>query len=267
MSNWNALTNNVGLCWIDALCIDQGCFWERQIQVSKMAQIYSQASNVLVWLGACERSSRDAIAYIKEVELGNRDGEGEIRLNSKEKHGISEDLLREASLKLCSALFNRGYWTRMWIVQELILARKWIMACGKDIVNGDVIDLFVLGTPRMNATKAHSILHSKTTYDFTLGSTQPRLDQNIVHFGGRDCSDLRDQVYALLSISRTDRPITADYRIIDNGELYAMVLESIEWETETSLVDLDTHLRRFLRISDKNKYVKRAFNEAIVRFR
>jgi hypothetical protein len=130
-----------------------------------------------------------------------------------------------------------------------------------------VIVSFVLGTSRMNLTKAHSKLHSKTNYKLTVGSTQPRVDQNILHFGGRGCVDLRDQVYALLSISRTDRPITADYRISNNGELYAIVLDSIEWDTETSLMDLDKHLRKFLRISDHDECAMRAFNQAILSFR
>lgn len=37
--------------WIDALCINQADIEERNVQVSRMKQIYSNASRVLIWLG------------------------------------------------------------------------------------------------------------------------------------------------------------------------------------------------------------------------
>ncbi|OAG06323.1 uncharacterized protein CC84DRAFT_1090801, partial [Paraphaeosphaeria sporulosa] len=37
--------------WIDALCIDQTNAAERNHQVQKMGQIYSNAEEVIVWLG------------------------------------------------------------------------------------------------------------------------------------------------------------------------------------------------------------------------
>jgi hypothetical protein len=37
--------------WIDAVCIDQYNIQERSHQVSRMNDIYSQAANVIVWLG------------------------------------------------------------------------------------------------------------------------------------------------------------------------------------------------------------------------
>lgn len=37
--------------WIDALCIDQGNIPERNHQVAQMTSIYSNAEEVIVWLG------------------------------------------------------------------------------------------------------------------------------------------------------------------------------------------------------------------------
>jgi Heterokaryon incompatibility protein (HET) len=38
-------------CWIDAICINQNDIEERNAQVKRMRDIYTQLSYVLVWLG------------------------------------------------------------------------------------------------------------------------------------------------------------------------------------------------------------------------
>jgi hypothetical protein len=43
--------------WVDAICINQGSFRERNQQVQNMAKIYRHATAVLVWLGSEERGS------------------------------------------------------------------------------------------------------------------------------------------------------------------------------------------------------------------
>src|SRR5690242_939239 len=43
--------NKSRVIWVDAICIDQHNILERSHQVSRMNDIYSQASNVVVWLG------------------------------------------------------------------------------------------------------------------------------------------------------------------------------------------------------------------------
>ncbi|KAH8883497.1 heterokaryon incompatibility, partial [Thozetella sp. PMI_491] len=44
-------TNKDRTLWVDAICIRQSDIDERIQQVSRMGDIYSQASRVLVWLG------------------------------------------------------------------------------------------------------------------------------------------------------------------------------------------------------------------------
>lgn len=52
-----------GLIWIDAVCINQNDVVERNAQVARMAEIYSNAVRVLVWLGeGCSPLENDSIA-------------------------------------------------------------------------------------------------------------------------------------------------------------------------------------------------------------
>jgi len=54
--------------WIDAICINQACVEEKNVQVSMMADIYRNARTVLVWLGASMGDSEKAIAYCRRAE-------------------------------------------------------------------------------------------------------------------------------------------------------------------------------------------------------
>lgn len=55
--------------WIDAICIDQSNFRERNHQVEMMADIYNKADCVRVWLGNPTESSNLAIRFIKKEVL------------------------------------------------------------------------------------------------------------------------------------------------------------------------------------------------------
>jgi hypothetical protein len=67
----DALTNIVaigidGWLWIDALCINQADFEERSSQVLLMGNIYSSASEVLIWLGLPRPGIEDLVWAITE---------------------------------------------------------------------------------------------------------------------------------------------------------------------------------------------------------
>ena len=113
--------------WIDFISINQEDLDERAKQVRMMTRIYHTASNVEVWLGP-----EDALVS-KGLEL----------LNEHEKLPSDEDGLRDiTSLWVPSRrdhwkgycrLMQNSYWTRMWVVQEIIVAKsQWEVAlrCG-----------------------------------------------------------------------------------------------------------------------------------------
>jgi hypothetical protein len=111
--------------WIDAICINQGNIHERNHQVAQMAQIYQEAATVVVWLGAPDSSS--AIAF----EL----------LSSPSKWTAfiqpSNDLevlsLGNRQLSALHSLLSREYWERLWIIQEFLMAQKFVLQCGDDL--------------------------------------------------------------------------------------------------------------------------------------
>jgi hypothetical protein len=104
--------------WIDAICINQKNREERNQQVNIMGDIFSIAAYVLVWLGPWNDSSNFATDCIVHANL-NADAENVFPETFKQKRADS-----------VRSLLNRRYWKRVWIIQELILAREIIVLCG-----------------------------------------------------------------------------------------------------------------------------------------
>lgn len=141
--------------WIDAICINQSDNDEKAVQVRLMSSVYSLAKNVLIWLGpepdggafqtirtlaAMYRDSTDE-GYISIETITDREdlqfeermarlGEEVVELADS---GGDEDgrLDFEALWKL---FFDRPWWHRVWVVQEVVLAKAAMVLCGNEFV-------------------------------------------------------------------------------------------------------------------------------------
>jgi hypothetical protein len=98
---------NERILWIDAICIDQSNVPERTAQLRIMPYIYQRAQAVLVSLAKPPRSS----------------------LKKRRKSGavVRMDIPKYKLKNLCS----NEYWKRLWIIQEISLARKLLLYYGK----------------------------------------------------------------------------------------------------------------------------------------
>lgn len=119
---------HVRVFWIDAICICQTDIEERSKQVLRMQDIYSMARDVEVWLGTATDEDSMAMELIRT--LGAVVGDAEIVL--AQGFGATytdtfEDLITAQSpstLHSLSQFFSQPWWTRIWCVQELSLARQ-----------------------------------------------------------------------------------------------------------------------------------------------
>ncbi|KAK1761582.1 heterokaryon incompatibility protein-domain-containing protein, partial [Echria macrotheca] len=92
--------------WIDAVCINQTDNAERSHQVQLMARIYARARRVLVYIGEEDNRSSSLILQL---------GEGKL-----EPWNFAE----------VTALLARPYFWRVWVLQEIALAKSAILLCG-----------------------------------------------------------------------------------------------------------------------------------------
>ena len=53
--------------WMDAICIDQSNSSEKEIQVAMMDKVYSKADKVIVWLGASNQATDEALDWCKDI--------------------------------------------------------------------------------------------------------------------------------------------------------------------------------------------------------
>lgn len=134
-----------GTYWIDALCINQQDIAEKSSQVTLMREIYSAAEAVMVFLGA--RSEESDMAYdlvgklCKLVQEEAFDFQDEISpsVSVAKRYPFEDKKLRELGLPLendpdwvaLAELLSRPYFHRIWVLQELVMARGPVTAfCG-----------------------------------------------------------------------------------------------------------------------------------------
>jgi len=140
--------------WVDALCINQEDSDERASQVRLMDGLYRRASSVLVWLGPADLTTPDALSALNKLAFLGRDAiprssedqqhakasVANIRaddLFNREAHalklGIERIILREWISLI--VFFSRPYFSRVWVIQEVTMARHILMICGRQQVD------------------------------------------------------------------------------------------------------------------------------------
>ena len=129
-----------GLYWIDALCINQADMEERTHQVRLMGKIYSQARLVVAWLGEPDKpESHTAVSVIQELGtlLAPYANAGRI---------VSDGTMvvpNNHFLDIAEKLESNPYWSRTWIVQEVILGQHVIYVQGKHVLFEDNLDSYL----------------------------------------------------------------------------------------------------------------------------
>lgn len=130
------------------------------------------------------------------------------------------------------AIFRRRYWRRMWIVQELRLARGWMLLCGQKQVDYNRIKQLCASPNQLwirnKPVKAILELGSFRNSDLpnTIFREKDRLTTLFRMCKDQECEDPRDKIFALLGIVQDGgHGIAVDYSC-SGLELYARVLTS-----------------------------------------
>lgn len=116
--------------WIDQLCINQANIAEKNAQVALMDCVYSQAEEVISWLGEKDGQTDAAIQLVKKL--------GAWPASDSEPGSAAARLVRAIpgdDWQSLAGLLSRSYFERAWIVQEVALARKLLVLCGDGIID------------------------------------------------------------------------------------------------------------------------------------
>ncbi|KAH7113382.1 heterokaryon incompatibility protein-domain-containing protein [Dactylonectria macrodidyma] len=116
--------------WVDALCINQANDAEKNEQVQMMHHIYTGASTMFAWLGLGDNHSNAAIDWLWSLStIARKDG---VRAASSIAHEVlvEEPYALTPLAHLTLEFFQRSYWSRVWIVQELVFSHNVMVSCG-----------------------------------------------------------------------------------------------------------------------------------------
>lgn len=174
-------TRGIRLIWIDAVCIDQNNTKERGIQVSKMAQIYRQCTKVILYLGP-------DIVPILDDRLPRRQG----------LHTMDPESLKRV-------LMHR-YFTRIWVIQELILAPR-------AVVRVDQTDFYVDST-----TQDIFSQWEQTAAPWLQYATRQRLEvsgsyEALKIISRSQSTDPRDRLFGILGLLPGSSQLRPDYSL------------------------------------------------------
>ncbi|KAK0831145.1 hypothetical protein LTR02_015145 [Friedmanniomyces endolithicus] len=186
--------------WIDAICIDQTNASEVMKQVSMMGRIYSQAFKVPVWLGPAHSDNDDAMQAV--VKYATHQRHPKIRAKFwNSRAGL-------AVARLC----QRAYWTRLWIFQELMLAKSVTILCGGKCVEWtDFCNVMAADfrTPdKYNArNRDYQAVWESPAMSIVEQSLRPlddRLWELMIANQDLRCTELKDRVFGLLGVAKME---------------------------------------------------------------
>lgn len=152
--------------WADSICIDQHNVEERSSQVQLMRQIYTRASKVLIWLGHSDvketELALDLVCQIANTEMVDQEADDAKSAPSatdtvpqayyswRNPHDRLEQAMTKyptrsrfdpSSLRSLCSLFDCRWFSRLWVIQELVLS-----CCAEVFWGPGSIDFNLIGT-------------------------------------------------------------------------------------------------------------------------
>jgi Heterokaryon incompatibility protein (HET) len=235
--------DRVMILWNDFLCISQDDLNEKSAQVAMIGKVFREADCVRVWVGEHEWDSEMLFRGWPEDDELKRESTPMSLVKAFDRMVLRRSELSRAESKrradVWMCFFNRRYWGRTWIVQEVYQAKKIVVHCGEDEMTWDELigDRFegehhfdgislqaVLNVPE-SAQLGDNIIGKIRELDANRTNTRVTpgtfADRDVLyftqHFQKSWCSVPHDKVYGFLSMeatrySNTD-PIIVDYRI------------------------------------------------------
>jgi len=239
--------DQVRILWADAVCINQQDMAERGAQVSIMDEIFAEAVLVNQWLGLDPDGDAKGAFLLMEKFCQWAAEEFEKHQDNSNDLTIDDFLAQFPELqpesndriwKALSAILKREFFYRVWMIQEIGLAKKATIYCGDEHISFDYFLIFIHALSRAPSShdeelrdrffkrrvfydlfKANDILATYLNYQYGITGDDHRAKPFLqILLEARTCkaTDARDHVYALLghpsSVLSGSRVIDPDYK-------------------------------------------------------
>ncbi|KAF6824599.1 heterokaryon incompatibility protein [Colletotrichum musicola] len=177
--------------WIDFICINQSDVPERNHQLALMPRIYNGASRVVVYLGeGSESDSSDAVMlWLQDI-------------HSPSEPANAPPIPQSDTVR---AFLNRRWFTRVWVMQEVRLAKDVTVICGDKEVPWDAFRMLrdIFNNKRREQPLPYTI-QSLVPQEYNRYSWRPsylvRLFETLQNTRDFGATDPRDKLYAILPL-------------------------------------------------------------------
>lgn len=250
--------------WVDGICINLDNVSEKNHQVEMMGDIFKSAARVIIWLGPnWNGSASRAMAAIQFVNDKIPDSDSDSDESEEQQSGeptienLERQLEDERGIKhIWSALedlFERQWFQRIWCMQEAILARRTMILCGDEEIDGILFGAFTKWLHARNwageITPTKINAGAKTAYrclnDWGWAGTFLEI---LDTFRALHATDARDKVYGLIGLfdlGRKKNPntphVAVDYEKSLSEVLYDAVLYAIQSEGDLHFLSYVDH--------------------------
>lgn len=205
--------------WIDAICINQADPLEKASQVKMMGEVYRNAQKVVIWLGpAVDDGATEQLAIELCREFSTHKApEPTLAPGHEKDEGDKPDITdRLPEFNALSNILARPWWKRIWVVQELALARDAQVLCGDSVIDWDVfsqglVNFIGVLDPHHVDFPPRYLHHARALFELRAefgerGSlarveSRRRLVTLLHQFRLSHATDPRDKVYALLGLA------------------------------------------------------------------
>ncbi|KAH7070683.1 heterokaryon incompatibility protein-domain-containing protein [Paraphoma chrysanthemicola] len=216
--------------WVDAICINQYDIKEKNSQVLSMHRIYKFAKLVIAWLGPPDDTSSSAFSSMKAIDEGHLLPLSTVIICSISNEAVTED---DDPIR---KLLDRDYWTRAWIVQELMSAQSLVIQCGSDVVPYSALEKSFprnksasIQISSENNKSERTLFRGDSEVDvFRVDSDQISCSRYLDCFLNRKCRERRDNIFAFLNLLGGNiKQEISDYYNADISELVRVSAQAI----------------------------------------
>lgn len=215
--------------WVDAICINQKDVAERTAQVRIMGDIYSSASVTLTWLGPPTDTDGVVTAFIEQLYIALNSetfGRGGPYVDL-DVAGLGLPHFKSTPWVALFELLTRPWFSRVWVIQESVLALNTIFCYGSHMVPKVMFYQAAFTLTFKNVEMEVSLYQaSRKTFrnsaawvpgwNATLDGTEERSKlpflEALVRSKGFAATNPKDKYFAIVGLASGVRPNFIDYQ-------------------------------------------------------
>ncbi|KAH6723588.1 heterokaryon incompatibility protein-domain-containing protein, partial [Leptodontidium sp. MPI-SDFR-AT-0119] len=203
------------LLWVDAISINQGDLAERSHQVRIMQEIYANAKDVVIWLGAGSRG---------------RCSSGRVFSG-----GAHRSMVTDIEYEHLITLLRREWFRRTWVIQEVASSQCATVHCGNQSTPWEIFaDVYMklgdrfLPVSQIGGEDARHSLENIIAIEKARRSHSGPLSMSLFHIllatSSSKCKDDRDKIFAVVGLAKDwagQRMFMPDYNTSEGKVLEA----------------------------------------------